>query len=225
MTPSPAHLVAVCAGRAEERGAGGTAEPTARPWRSAIWKRPLAGPVRVHRTGVTGDEQADLRAHGGAEKAVLAYSFDHYAAWAEVIDPRELGPGAFGENFAIAGQDERTVAIGDVLAIGSARLQVAQPRAPCWKLTRKFRRQELAEEVIANGRTGWYLRVLDEGSLTAGDPIVVVDRPYPDLTLAQLHGVLYAQPFDRDLAQSFATCAALTASMRQRLAGRLDEQA
>ncbi|MEZ5962785.1 MAG: MOSC domain-containing protein [Planctomycetota bacterium] len=219
-----ARLTAVCAGRPESRGVDDAADPLARPWLSAIWKTPLAGPVQVHRTGVGGDEHADTRVHGGPEKAVLAYALDHYAAWAEVLDPRELGPGAFGENLAVEGLDECSVAIGDVWAVGSARLQVAQPRGPCWKLARKFRRQDLVAEVIENGRTGWYLRVLAEGALEAGDAVTVVDRPHPDLTLAKLHRVLYENRIDEGDARAFATCAALADGLRQRVADKLEQR-
>lgn len=216
-----ARLVAVCVGEPERRGVADAADPADRAWESAIWKNPVAGPVRIHRTGVDGDAQADRRVHGGPEKAVLAYSLGHYAVWRDVLDPRALGPGAFGENLAIDGLDETTVAIGDVFAIGSARLQVAQPRGPCWKLARKFRRPDLVERVIENGWTGWYLRVLEAGLVEAGAEVSVTDRPHPELTIAAVHRVLYATPLDRETAIALAACPALTPSLRQRLAHKL----
>lgn len=215
-------LVAVCVGLPTRAGVEGSTDPAERPWESAIWKRPVAGPVRVHGAGLDGDGQADRRVHGGPEKAVLAYALEHYAAWREVLDPEALGPGAFGENFAIAGFDETTVAIGDVLAIGSARLQVAQPRGPCWKLVRKFRREDLVERVIDTGWTGWYLRVLDAGVVAAGDEVVVAERPHPELTIAAVNRVLFTRSFDREVAAALAACPALTPAQRQRIAQKLE---
>jgi MOSC domain-containing protein YiiM len=214
-------LVAVCVGKPELRGTAASDAQPQRPWSSAIWKAPVAGPVRVHGTGVDGDAQADTRVHGGPEKAVLAYAVAHYAAWAAELDPQALGPGAFGENFAFEGLDEASVAIGDVVAIGSARLQVCQPRSPCWKLARKFGRPELVERVLETGRTGWYLRVLAEGVVAAGDEVAIVERPHPRLLLTRLHEVLYAKSFDLATAAAFASCPALSDGVRQRIANKL----
>lgn len=212
-----ARLVAVCVGRPEVRGAPAADATAQRPWLSAIWKQPVLGAVQVRCTGIDGDAQADTRAHGGPEKAVLAYSVAHYASWGDELDPRALGPGAFGENLAIEGLDETTIAIGDVLAIGGARLQVCQPRPPCWKLARKFDRPGLVERVLETGRTGWYLRVLGPGAIRADEDIAVVRRPHPELTLARLHAVLYAKDADRAMAVAFAACPALSDGVRRRI--------
>lgn len=215
-------LVATCVGRPERRGTAGAADVLDRLWESAIHKVPVAGPVRIESLGLAGDAQADLRVHGGPEKAVLAYASEHYQAWRAVLDPDALGPGAFGENLAVTGFAETTVAIGDVWAVGSARLQVAQPRGPCWKLVRKFRRPDLVERVLENGFTGWYLRVLEEGSVEAGDQVAVVDRPFAALTIAAVHRVLYERPVDRDTAGALIGCDALTPGLRERIAQGLE---
>jgi MOSC domain-containing protein YiiM len=216
-----ARLAAVCVGRTERRGTDGAADPFDRPWESAIWKSAVAGPVHVHALGVDGDAQADQRVHGGPEKAVLAYSLAHYAtAWCDVLG-EQLAPGAFGENLAVEGLDESTVAIGDVFTIGSARLQVSQPRGPCWKLVRKLRRDDLVERVIENGFTGWYLRVLEAGVIAAGQSFAVVDRPHPALTIAVVNRVLHHKPLDRDAATALAACAALAPNMRRQIANKL----
>ncbi|HEX6813458.1 MAG TPA: MOSC domain-containing protein [Planctomycetota bacterium] len=216
-----ARLIAVCTGRPERRGTSGAADPFDRPWESAIWKTAVAAPVRVDALGLDGDVQADPRVHGGVEKAVLAYAVSHYAtAWREVFG-EELLPGAFGENLAIDGLDETSVAIGDVFAIGAARLQVSQPRGPCWKLVRKFRREDLVERVIETGFTGWYLRVLEAGTVEAGLPVALVDRPHPALTIAVVNRVLHHRPLDRGAAAALAACAELAPTMRRQIEAKL----
>lgn len=215
-------LVAVCVGRSEVRGTPDAADPEGRPWVSAIGKNAVAGAVRVDTNGLAGDEQADRRVHGGPEKAVLAYAVAHYATtWRDLLGAA-MAPGAFGENFAVAGLDESTVAIGDVWAVGTARLQVSQPRGPCWKLVRKFRRDDLVERVVENGFTGWYLRVLVAGDVRASDPVAVVERPHPAATIAAVHRVLYERPVDRSVAHALAACPALTPGMRQRITQLLE---
>lgn len=215
-------LVAVCTGLPERRGTAGAADAFDRPWQSAIWKNQVAGPVRIGAAGLDGDVQADTRVHGGPEKAVLAYAMRHYATtWSAVLGAEQSVPGAFGENLTIDGQDETTVAIGDVFAVGAVRLQVSQPRGPCWKLVRKFRRDDLIERVIAGGCTGWYLRVLEGGTVAAGQPIELVERPHAALTIATVNRVLHHRPLDRDAAAQLVSCATLASSMRRQIARML----
>lgn len=217
------HLVAVCVGRPERRGDEGAADAFDRPWESAIWKNPIAGPVGCDVLGLDGDAQVDRRVHGGPEKAVLAYAARHFTTtWRGVLPTDTLRPGAFGENLTIDGLDEADVAIGDVVAIGTARLQVAQPRGPCWKLVRKFRREDLVERVLANGCTGWYLRVLQPGAVQAGDRVAVVERPFPALSIAAVNRLLYERPVDAAMARALVDCPLATPSLRQRVARLLD---
>src|SRR5690606_18685860 len=106
-----------------------------RPWTTGFFKEPTLGPVWLGRTNLEGDGQADLVHHGGPDKAVLAYSADHYAAWREVLNNPALPFGAFGENFTIEGLKEADVCIGDTWKVGDeATIQLSQPRQPCWKL-------------------------------------------------------------------------------------------
>lgn len=116
---------------------------------------------------------------GGPEKAVLAYAADHYPLWRSELEPLELPYGTFGENFTIAGLTEETVCIGDIYIIGGAIVQISQPRQPCWKLARRWQVKDLVIRVPANGRTGWYFRVLKEGYIEQGVPVILLDRPYP----------------------------------------------
>src|SRR5699024_9350605 len=108
-------------------------EGTGRAWTSAIGKSVLTGPAWVAQDNVTGDEQADRRHHGGPDKAVFVYPSEHYSLWREELDLSSVGPGAFGENLAVAGLTEHDVCLGDVWEVGEVVLQVSQPRRPCWK--------------------------------------------------------------------------------------------
>ena len=157
--------------------------PGARPWRSAIVKAPVAGPVWLGRLGLAGDEQADRRYHGGPEQAVLAYAAAHYPLWNAELAPRGLTPGAVGENLTVEGQDETSVCLDDVYAIGEALVQVSCPRPPCRKVSRRWDVHDLAARLTRTGRTGWYLRVLREGEGAAGRAVGRVARAQPDLTV------------------------------------------
>jgi MOSC domain-containing protein YiiM len=142
---------------------------------SGIVKRPVAGRVAVRRTNVEGDRQADLRVHGGPDKAVYAYPAQHYEHWRSELGRDDLSPlGYFGENLTVEGLDEGEVAIGDVLRAGGALLEVSQPRVPCFKLAMRMRDHAFGKPFLASGRVGFYMRVLEEGEVEAGDAIELV---------------------------------------------------
>ncbi len=173
----------------------GKAVPFGRPdTLSAISKQPTDAAVAIGPAGLEGDEQADRRNHGGPDKAVHHYPFDHYAAWrADLPAPAPLldGVGAFGENISTLGLTEETVCVGDVFRIGTAVLQVSQGRQPCWKLNHRFGVKDMARRVQFTGRTGWYYRVLEPGIAAAGDEISLIDRPLPDWPLARILRAFY----------------------------------
>lgn len=154
-------------------------------WVTSIFKSPVDGAIELGETNLAGDAQADLRVHGGPDKAVCVYSADHFAAWREELPDHACEPGAFGENFTVTGQTESTVCIDDVYAIGTAIVQVSQPRGPCWKLARRWKRLDFVRLVAKTGRTGWYLRVLRPGIVAAGQTFELLERSRPDLTIAQ----------------------------------------
>lgn len=177
----------------------GRAQPYSRPNSlSGIDKQPRAGSVQVGALGLEGDEQGDTRIHGGPDKAVHHYAFEHYARWrAELGElPVLQRPGAFGENISTRGLDESQVCLGDRFTLGSATLEVSQGRQPCWKLNDRFGVGDMALRVQATGRTGWYYRVLEPGSVTVGDRLELAARPHPSWTLRRLSGLL----FGRELA-------------------------
>lgn len=172
------------------------------PWTTGFFKTPVDGPVFAGAVNLAGDGQADLENHGGVDKAVLAYSADHYPAWREQLHRPDLPFGAFGENLSISGLSEASVCIGDRFRVGPVTFEVSQPRQPCWKLARRWRMHELPALVVRNGRSGWYLRVLEEGWIEAGMPVELVQRPNPEWSIARANEILYHRR--SDLAQTLA---------------------
>lgn len=191
---SPAPIIAeMYVGRAQPFGPRGEA--------SAIGKSSAQGPWSIGYDGLAGDEQADRVHHGGREKALHHYPRDHYAAWlAEIpaLAERLAMPPAFGENLSPFGLTESSVCIGDVYSLGSAKLQVSQARQPCWKLNIHFTRPDMAMCVQRTLRTGWYYRVLEPGTVDAGEPLRCVDRPQPLWPLSRILDLLYRRPLAFD---------------------------
>jgi MOSC domain-containing protein YiiM len=142
--------------------------------RTSIWKSPVEGRVHVGATNIEGDQQSDLTVHGGPAKAVYVYPSEHYAYWREQLPDFELPWGAFGENLTIEGVTEDDVNRGDGLEIGSAAFVVTQPRQPCFKLGIRFGRDDMVKRFQQSGRSGFYLAVVREGDIGAGDPIRLV---------------------------------------------------
>jgi MOSC domain-containing protein YiiM len=177
--------------------------------RTAFGKRPVEGAVHVGRDNLEGDRQADRRYHGGPDMAVLAYPADHYRAWRAELAWPELPMGGFGENLSVSGATEETVCLGDVWRAGTARLQVASPRNPCVKIMRYWGRPELLRRVFETGRTGWYLRVLDEGVIEAGGAVELVERMYPAWTVARAGRVAMARRANRSAARELSEVGAL----------------
>jgi MOSC domain-containing protein YiiM len=174
---------------------------------SGIGKRPMAGRVEIGVNGLSGDAQGDLKVHGGPEKAVHHYAFEHYARWAELIGEnlRLNEVGAFGENLSSVGLTERDVAVGDTFRLGTSVLQVSQGRQPCWKLNVRFGVPDMAVQVQKTGMTGWYYRVLEPGTIEAGDELVLVDRLAPEWTLERLWRTLYIDTMNLDELAAMAT--------------------
>src|SRR3954469_18300828 len=142
---------------------------------TSIFKEPAGGRVLVRRLSLAGDWQADLRAHGGLDKAVYAYPLEHYAPWSQELGRDDLRPGQFGENLTVEGLTEDTARLGDVLRVGGALLQVTQPRIPCFKLGIKMGDPAFPRRFLASGRTGFYLRGLEEREVGAGDSVELVE--------------------------------------------------
>jgi MOSC domain-containing protein YiiM len=194
-----------------DKGSGAT-------WTSAYVKSPVPGSVHVGPEGLEGDQQHDRRSHGGPEMAVLAYADSHYDDWRDELDLVEIGPGGFGENLTIEGFDEKTVCIGDVWAVGEVRLQVSSPRGPCLNISRRWDRQDLMQRVIDTARGGWYLRVLQPGTIAPRQPVRRIERPQPDWTIERVFRLRYDEPRDPKLLAKVAKVKELAPHWRESLA-------
>jgi MOSC domain-containing protein YiiM len=193
------------------------------PVMSGIKKRPVSTPTLYLDTlNLIGDRQADLRVHGGPEKAVYAYPSEHFPLWtAELDHDPPFGPGSFGENLTVSGWFENEVRIGDVWSWGDALLQAAQPRYPCYKLALATDRPAIAKPFIALGRTGWYFRVLRPGNVPTAGPIDVVERHPAGVTIMDAHRTLVGDP-TREQIERVLAVEALAASWRGALTRKLD---
>lgn len=197
-------------------------------WRSdmvatAIYKAPVLDRVAVRRLNLEGDQQADLSVHGGPEKAVYAYPTEHYAFWRGELPGVALPWGAFGENLSTEGMLEPAVRIGDLLRIGTTDLVVTQPRLPCFKLNVRFQRPDMVKRFLRSGRTGFYLSVLKEGHVGAGDPIDLVPTDEQAISVAEVATLYTADADSRDLLQRAARTAALPQGWRDYFRQRLWE--
>ena len=156
------------------------------PVSTGIFKEPVAGRVMLRTLNLDGDRQADLSVHGGPSKAVYAYPSEHYGYWKNELPEMKLPWGMFGENFTTAGLFESELNIGDKFRIGSAMAMVTEPRMPCYKLAIRFGRSDMVKRFLASGRTGFYLAVLQEGEVGAGDPIELIEKSADSLTVSDI---------------------------------------
>ena len=171
----------------------GRVQPLSRGEGSAIAKQPLSGRVQIGLFGIMGDEQADQVRHGGRDKALHHYPFDHYARWKEDAPDRDVlrAAGAFGEN---------TVCIGDRFRLGSALVEVSQARQPCWKQGDRLAWAALPDLMVREGRSGWYYRVLEPGQAQGGGDLILIDRPFPDWTVRRVFDLLVGGKYKEDRA-------------------------
>jgi len=187
---------------------------------TAGYKKPVPQAM-LRFTNLDGDRQSDLKNHGGPDKAVCVYSFDHYAHWEAVLG-RKLEPGAFSENFTLSGLRESAVCLGDSFRAGEALVQISQPRAPCTKLTSKFGNQALADLIHETSFSGFYVRVLQEGLVRAGDAFELVTRHPAGVTVEFANQVLYHQRDDLD-SRRVLDVPELSEAWRKTLTRRLAE--
>lgn len=190
---------------------------------SAISKMPVSGPLLLDKLGLQGDEQADRKHHGGVDKALHHYPFEHYATWSAALPDQAhlFHPGGFGENLCTQGLHEENVCLGDIFRLGSGLIQVSQGRSPCWKLNHRFGISDMVHRVTVSGRSGWYYRVLAAGSVLPDEPLTLLQRPYPAWPLARLFKQLHHSNPDRHALAELAELAVLSPNWREKAANRL----
>jgi MOSC domain-containing protein YiiM len=202
------------------------AKPRAMPFNgktvmTGIFKEPVAGRVALRTLGLDGDGQADPENHGGIYKAVYSYPAEHYEYWARVLDRNDLAYGVFGENLTISGFMEDDVHIGDMFRVGSALLEVTQPRVPCFKLATVLRLPHFPKQFTASGRTGFYQRVLVEGEIGVGDSIERVKVDPRGVTVREMMRLMHIDREDFDAMEKAVGIPALTPGWRDELKERL----
>jgi MOSC domain-containing protein YiiM len=208
-------------GPVAELSTGMTGEWWDKPWTSGFHKHTVEGEVRLGSLGLDGDAQADLIHHGGPDKAICVYPSEHFPYWRRELGIPDIGSGAFGENFTLVGLTETEVCIGDVFQVGTATVQVSQPRQPCWKLARRWRIKDLTLRVEQTGFTGWYFRVLEPGSVRSGDALKQLEQSFPQWTIEAANQVMHRDTQDSSRAAELASCPALSTSWKDHLACRV----
>ncbi|SER84409.1 MOSC domain-containing protein [Salipaludibacillus aurantiacus] len=179
---------------------------------TAIVKEPVDSEIFLSKEQLEGDQQADQKNHGGPDKAICVYPFDHYPFWEEELG-KKLLPGAFGENLTVKGLIEEAVCIGDLFQWGEAQVQVSQPRKPCHKLAKRLESEELPKRVAETGKTGFYFRVMKEGMVSESTPLQLIKR-YSEISVARVNNVYYEHQYDESLIQEVISVPELAASWK-----------
>lgn len=193
--------------------------------KTGIFKEAIRGRVAVRRLNLNGDKQADLSVHGGLDKAVYLYPAEHYVYWQEEYPGMQLPWGMFGENLTTEGMLEDEVSIGDQFRVGSVELMVTQPRLPCYKLGIRFGREDIIKRFMAAGRPGFYLRVLQEGEVGAGDTIERISRDDGEVTVSDVFRLIGKDRDDTETLRRAVQVKTLPDSLRSHFLNNLERQA
>jgi len=184
---------------------------------TGIFKIPVSGRISLRRHNLDGDGQADLRYHSGEHKAVYAYPYEHYTYWREQLNRDDLTFGQFGENLTVEGMLETEIHIGDTFRIGTAVVQITQPRQPCYKLGIRMAMPEIVKQFLESERSGFYLRVVEEGDLAAGDAVEPIRRDPHQVTVHFVNHVRFFDKSNRDAIAKALRAEALAPSWREDL--------
>ena len=188
---------------------------------TGIFKEPVEGRVAVGRLNLEGDQQADLQVHGGVDKAVYCYPHEHYEFWRRELDRDDFVLGQFGENLTTTGMLEEDVLIGDIYRIGTARVQISQPRMPCFKLGIRMNDPGILKPFLQSLRVGFYVRVLEEGEVAAGDQIERLERDESSLSVREVCRLFHFERDDHVALRRAADLSALPIEWRDGFLERL----
>jgi ferredoxin-NADP reductase/MOSC domain-containing protein YiiM len=192
---------------------------------TAVWKRPVDGPQMVRRLNIDGDGQGDLAGHGGEHRAVFVYQIESYQYWQQQLGRDDFGYGQFGENFTIAGLADDQVRIGDRYQIGEALFEVTQPRVTCYRVGIRMDDPRIPALLVSHHRPGFYLRVLREGPVQAGDEIVPVASGPEGMTVAEVDALLYLPGHSREQVTQALQIPALPEGWKASFRALLDQPA
>ncbi len=213
-------LLSLQVGKAKGYGDKQSHEFLTKYWESGSFKEPISERLWAGKLGLEGDEVADKVHHGGEDKAIFANSYENYKEWSEFLE-REISFGALSENLTISGLHESSVCLGDIHKIGSAILQVSQPRKPCWKISKRWNNKKFTHEIYATGLTGWYYRVIEEGFIKAGDEIVLLSREAEQVSILDAN-MAFANPImHRDILEKILSIPSLAPSYRASIEKRI----
>lgn len=207
-------LLSIQVGLPAEHGADSISDKV---WESGIFKYPVSGRVWLDTLNLQGDKQHDLKNHGGTFRAVLAYGAARYPVWQAELGRAELPYGSFGENLTVSELTEESVCLGDVYAVGEAKLRVSQSRYPCWKLARRLDVHDMTARVESRGWGGWYNQVLQPGYVQAGDAFQLLERPYPQYPIWRIHQLLTNREINPDACAHLASLEILSPEWRKLL--------
>ena len=182
--------------------------------KTGIFKEPVSGRTMMRRLNIDGDGQGDPTVHGGIHKAVYVYPIEHYDYWKQALGRDDLTYGKFGENLTVEGMSEDTVHIGDVFRIGEALVEVSQPRVPCFKLGIKMGNPQIVKPFLESKRVGFYVRVLEEGEVGAGDTIERTKVGAGEMTVKEIVHLRHLDNTNTGAAEKAANLPALTPSWR-----------
>ena len=182
--------------------------------KTGIFKEPVSRRTMMRRLNLNGDGQGDPTVHGGVHKAVYIYTVEHYAYWKRELGRNDLTYGQFGENLTVEGLLEEYVHIGDVFRVGEALVEVSQPRVPCFKLGIKMRNARIVKPFLASERVGFYVRVLEEGEVGAGDAIERTKIGDGGMTVKEIVHLLHFDNTNAEAAKKAASLPALTPGWR-----------
>jgi MOSC domain-containing protein YiiM len=190
------HIISLNVGAPQEWSWNG------KPVLTSIFKQPVRGAKKVSFLNIEGDEQSDLRVHGGVNKAVYAYDLSHYDHWKRIMPRSDWQYGMFGENLTTSGLPDEEVRIGNIYQVGSVQLQVVQPRFPCTKINIRFNLPDMIERFANERRSGIYFKVIQEGYMQENDPVELVELSSFPVTVSQYAECYYAKGDDRQVLQT-----------------------
>lgn len=216
-----AEVLSVQVGRAKVYGDADAKDFLEKEWCSASFKEITQAPLFASFHGLAGDEVADKTHHGGVDKAIFANSYENYAHWASFLKVASLPYGALAENLTIQGLHESSVMLGEIHQIGTAILQVSQPRKPCWKISRRWNHKGFTHEIFTSGLTGWYYKVLQEGMIGPHDEVRVVKQETPQISILEANNAFREPENYRQMLETILDIPSLAPSYNESILKRL----
>lgn len=219
-----AKVLSVQVGCAKTYGDAGSKDFLEKEWQSASFKEVSKTPLYASFNGLAGDEVADKMHHGGVDKAIFANSYENYAHWASFLGVEQLPFGALAENLTIQGLHESSVMLGEIHQIGTALLQVSQPRKPCWKISRRWNHKAFTNEIFTSGLTGWYYKVLQEGIISTGDEVRVISAETPKISILEANNAFCEPEKYRHILETILEIPSLASSYKESIVKRLSHE-